>query len=477
VVGEGANLGVTQLGRIEYARTGGPAQDGGKINTDAIDNSGGVDASDHEVNIKILLGTVIDSGDLTLKQRNALLVTMTDELAELILRDNYLQTQAISVMEAHGTEQLDAQLHFIKTLEKAGKLNRGVEKLPSDEAIAVLAAAGKGLTRPELAVLLAYGKLTLYEDLLNSALPDEAFLLEDLFRYFPTALREKFKDAIAKHRLRREIIATVATNSMVNRVGPTFVNDMNERTGSPPGDVAHAYTVTRDAFMLRGLWAGIEALDAKVPAQAQIAMIRETGRLVTRCALWFLQNMTHPIDVGAAMADFKPGIEALAAKLMDVLPAEDRDRLLERAAAFTKDGAPEDLALGIAKLDWLGAAPDIIRLANRDVNKIAQVAELYYGLGAALDLKWLRHAARSIPAETSWQKQAVAAIVEDLYAFQAELTSRVLASGQSADAWLLARGSAAQRVVQLTNEMRAAGSVDLAMLAVANRQLRALIAG
>lgn len=477
VIGEGANLGVTQLGRIDYARNGGPEGTGGKINTDAIDNSGGVDASDHEVNLKILLGAVVDEGDLTMKQRDKLLFSMTDELAELILRDNYLQTQALSVMEAQNVQQLDDQQHFIKALERVGKLNRDVEKLPSVEAIAALAAAGKGLTRPELAVLLAYGKLWLYEELLGSNLPDEAFLIEDLYRYFPTAVRDSFKDAIARHRLRREIIATVATNSMVNRVGPTFVHQMIDRTGCPPGDVAHAYTVTRDGFALRDLWAGIEALDAKVPAQTQIAMIRETGRLVSRCTLWFLQNMTHPIDVGAAIADVKPGIELLTAKMIDVLPHEDRTRLQERAQNYIQDGAPEDLALAIARLDWLGAAPDIIRLASRDVNTVMDVARLYYGLGAALDLKWLRQAARSVAAKTSWQKQAVAAVIEDLYAFQAEITSRVLASGQSAEAWIAARGSAAQRITQLTDDMKAAPAIDIAMLAVASRQLRALIAG
>jgi glutamate dehydrogenase len=206
-------------------------------------------------------------------------------------------------------------------------------------------------------------------------------------------------------------------------------------------------------------------------------MIRETGRLVTRATLWFLQSMTHPIDVAAAMADVRPGIEALAAQLPDVLPAEERARLRERAGEFVKEGAPEELALAIAKLDWLGAAPDILRMAAGEAGQITAVAKLHYGLGAALDLKWLRQAARAMAADSSWQKQAVSAIIEDLYAFQAELTKRVLASGQSAEAWLAARATATQRITQLTSDIQAASVVDLAMLAVANRQLRALIAG
>ena len=469
VIGEGANLGMTQLGRIEYAKTG------GRLNTDAVDNSAGVDASDHEVNIKILTGAVVAEGDLTLKQRDNLLTQMTDELAGLILRDNYLQTQAISVMEAQGPALLDSQVRLIHDLEKAGKLNREVEKLPNDTALSALPALGKGLTRPELSVLLAYGKMTLYETLLASDLPDEAFLGEDLHRYFPAALRERFPAAIDMHRLRREIIATVATNSMVNRVGPTFVNDLRTRTGCSESDIARAYTVTRDAFALRDLWAGIEALDAKVPARLQTAMIIESGKLVERATLWFVQNRSHPIDVAAAMASTAPAIAALKAALPDALPPAARERFDATVAAYAKDGAPIDLANEAAKLPALGGATDIVKLASGDAGQIGHAAAIYYAVGDRLSLDWLRVSAQAVAASTSWQKQAIAAIVDELFAFQAELAARVLASGQMADAWLAARGPVFLRAQQVLGEMQTGGAVDLAMLAVANRQLRALI--
>ena len=469
VIGEGANLGMTQLGRIEYAKTG------GRLNTDAVDNSAGVDASDHEVNIKILTGAVVAEGDITLKQRDSLLVEMTDELAGLILRDNYLQTQAITVMEAQGAAVLDSQVRLIRDLEKVGKLNRDVEKLPNDAALAALAASAKGLTRPELSVLLAYGKMTLYETLLASDLPDEAFLGEDLHRYFPTALRERFPAAVDKHRLRREIIATAATNSMVNRVGPTFVNDLRTRTGCAEGDIARAYTVTRDAFVLRDLWAAIEALDAKVPASLQTAMILESGKLVERATLWFLQNRSHPIDVADAMVGTEPAIAALKTALPDALPPAARAHFDAAVAAYAKDGAPVDLANEAAKLPALAGATEIVRLADGDATKVAKAAVVYYAVGDRLSLDWLRASAQAIVASTSWQKQAVAAIADELFAFQAELAARVMASGQDADAWLAARGPAFLRAQQILAEMQTSGGADLAMLAVANRQLRALI--
>ena len=474
VIGEGANLGMTQLGRIEYAKTG------GRLNTDAVDNSAGVDASDHEVNIKILTGAVVGEGDMTLKQRDALLVEMTDELAGLILRDNYLQTQALTVMEAQGGAILDSQVRLIHDLEKAGKLNREVEKLPNDAALSALAVNGKGLTRPELSVLLAYGKMTLYETLLDSDLPDEAFLGEDLHRYFPTALRERFPQAIDKHRLRREIIATVATNSMVNRVGPSFVNDLRNRTGAAEGDIARAYTVTRDAFALRDFWAAIEALDAKVPANLQTAMILESGRLVERATLWFVQNRSHPIDVAAAMSSVAPAIAALKAALPEALPPAARERFDAAAASYQKDGAPIDLAKEAAKLPALGGATDIVKLAGEDAAKVQQAAAIYYAVGDRLSLDWLRASAQAIVATTSWQKQAIAAIVDELFAFQAELSARILAGGArdhaAVEAWLQARGPVFLRAQQILTEMQSANGADLAMLAVANRQMRALIA-
>src|SRR4051794_16724584 len=343
IVGEGANLGVTQRGRIEYAQSGAADHGGGRINTDAIDNSAGVDTSDHEVNIKVLTGDVLAHGDMTLKQRDQLLASMTDEVGELVLSDNYLQPQAISVAGASGVGGLEEQARFMRVLEKAGHLNRAIEFLPDEEEIAARAARGLGLTRPELAVLLAYSKITLYDQLLASNLPDDPRMVDDLVKYFPKALRRDFRDAIERHRLRREIIATYATNSMVNRVGPTFVTEMADKTGAGPGDIARAYTVSRDAFALRGIWTGIEALDTKVPAATQYEMIVATQALMNRTIPWFLINAPQPLDLGAEAANYTPGVEELTANLDRIICEEDRAQVGEQAGRWESQGVPADL--------------------------------------------------------------------------------------------------------------------------------------
>ena len=271
VVGEGGNLGLTQGGRIEYALHG------GHIYTDAIDNSAGVDCSDHEVNIKILLGDVMADGDMTDKQRVRILAEMTDEVGALVLLDNYRQTQAINVALAQGVGLLEGQARLMRELERAGELNRALEGLPDDETLEERRKSGEGLTGPEFSVLFAYSKMTLYQTLLASDLPEDPYLALDLTRYFPEPMRERFKSYIHRHRLRREIIATSVTNSMVNRVGAAFMSQFNEAHGFAPSETARAYAITRDCYGLRTLWAAIAALDNKVAASVQTAMLIDVG--------------------------------------------------------------------------------------------------------------------------------------------------------------------------------------------------------
>ena len=478
VIGEGANLAITQQGRVEIARAG------GRLNTDAVDNSAGVDCSDHEVNIKTLLGEVMRAGTLTMKRRDGLLEEMTDEVAALVLRDNYLQTQALTVAEAQGVDLLDAQARLIRSLEREGRLDRDLEQLPDEEGLGELMAAKRGLTRPESAVLLAYAKLSLYDELLESDLPDEALLIGDLERYFPAPLREKYRKFIARHRLRREIIATHATNSMVNRLGGTFVNEMKERTGLPASEIARAYAVTRGAFGLRDLWSAIEALDNVVSAQAQTGMLLEAGRLVERCTLWFLQNARHPLDVAGTIGEFRPGIEGLRACLADVVSSDDLAALRRRAKRYTKQGVPEDLARQVASLDILVSACDIVRIAAAGKRAVMDVARTYFALGRRFGMDWLRTAAGRLSAETHWQREAVTAIVDELFTLQYELTTKVLdaagattAAEAAIDAWIGAHPARVDRTERLLGELETSGTPDLAMLAVANRQLRFLISG
>jgi glutamate dehydrogenase len=478
VVGEGANLGFTQQARIEFNLRG------GRINTDAIDNSAGVDTSDHEVNIKILLYDAIERGELKgLEERNKLLAQMTDEVAGLVLRDNYEQTQAISITHIFGESILDIQARFMRGLERAGKLDRALEGLPDDETIAERHAARLGLTRPEIAVLLAYSKIVLYQDLLASDLPDDPLLVQDLLLYFPHLLRKELPAAIGRHRLRREIIATYVTNNVINRLRPTFVWQMTEETGKPSSDVARAFTIIRDAFDLRSLWAEIEALDNKLPAGQQYEMMIAVGKLLERAIRWLLKSDYHKLDIAAYVSEFRPRITTLEEKLGEFLPPAVLSGLQSRESRLVESGIPQHLARRVAALDVMSSAMDIVRITRRtDARNIEEVAHVYFGVGARFGLERLRATGASIAAETPWQKAALSALVDDLFNYQSVLASRVIAEQNGArggtdpvDAWLAQRGRVVERMEQTMNEVRSASSVDLAMLTVASRQLRTLV--
>jgi len=481
VIGEGANLGVTQRGRIEFAAKG------GRINTDFIDNSAGVDCSDHEVNIKILLDDVVANGDMTLKQRNKLLEDMTDEVSRLVLADNYLQTQAISQATSRGWVALDVEWRMMRALERAGRLDRTIEFLPDDEGMAERRAERVGLTRPEYAVLFSYAKIVLYDELLPTELPDVPYLAQDIARYFLKHLRQKYADKIARHRLKREIVATYITNSMVNRMGAAFAYDMQARSGLSSEDVARAYTIARDAFELRPVWRDIEALDNKVPAEAQIAMSERLAGLVERGTMWFLRNGRHPLDIEATIGAYGPGIAEIAGKIGDMLTPADRTIWASHADQLTQQGVPKVLAQQVASLEFMVPACDVVRIADRSGTDVATAGGLYFALGAQLGIDWARHAARAVKAETEWQKLAVGAIVDDSYGHQAELTAQVLDGGakrrkkEAVDKvmgdWLDANRAQVDRTNALFGELRTAPEIDIAMLTVANRQLRTLVAG
>ncbi len=470
VIGEGANLAVTQRGRVAFALAG------GRIDTDAIDNSAGVDTSDHEVNIKILLDQAIASGALAGEARQPLLAEMSDEVASLVLRDNYLQGEALSAAEARGVVSLDRQLRMIGDLERAGRLDRTLEFLPDDETLAARSAHGRGLVRPELAVLLAYAKMTLYEALLASAVPDAPELADELRSYFPEAVRHRLAPQIATHPLHREIIATVLTNEIVNRARMTFIHDMRARTGRSPAEVVQAYIILREVFKLRNLWTEIEALDNKVAAQLQIEMLLEIADLVERAAAWLLYRKR--LAIGPEIGKLTPSVRGVADSLFDLLPPSDRNLVSERSLRFAEAGAPEALATRIGGAMFLAAALDIADLAERSGQELYQAARVYYAVGAQFALDEMRIAARRLRTETPWQKQAVEATIDDLFALQTDLATRILAScssTQSEDpiaAWSAAHAAALAPAEPLIRELRVTTTPDLAMLVVASRQLR-----
>ena len=456
VVGEGANLGVTERGRIAYA------QKGGRIDTDAIDNSAGVSMSDHEVNIKILLGHAIATGALAAPERNKLLAEMTDSVAALVLRDNYLQGEALSVAEARDLRGPFAALHrearMIRELEKSGRLDRALEFLPDDVEIAARAAARKGLTRPELSVLLAYAAMSLDEALVQSDLPDALELAEELRLYYPPALRERFAAQIAAHPLRRETLATIVANDVVNRGGLTFVHDLAARTGRGAAEIARTYRIVREAFHLSPLWAAIETLDNKVAARVQYQMLLDIADIVEHAATWLLRAGR----VGfAEIARFAPSVEHLTAAIGDLLPADERALLDRRIAALTDAGVPQPVAERVGGVIFLTTAFEIGDLAERSAQPIDRAAGVFYGVGARFALDGLRDAARRLPAETQWQKAAVDTLIDDFHALQADLAERVLERSRfgAADpiaAWVAIRSAQLAPAEAIAAELRAA---------------------
>jgi glutamate dehydrogenase len=475
VVAEGGNLGFTQRGRIEYGLAG------GKINTDAIDNSAGVDCSDHEVNIKILLGAVVRDGEMTEAQRNKLLAEMTDEVAALVLRDNTFQTQSLSVSGAMAPGLLDAQERFMRALERAGKLNRAIEYLPDDEEFAARRTAKRGLTSPERAVLLAYSKIALYDELLASDVPEDPTIATALERYFPRALRERYQPYIAAHPLKREIVATHVTNSMINRVGSTFMHRMREETGAGSADVVRAYIATREAFGMVDFWRGVEALDTRVADRMQTEMVMQAGRLIVRATLWFLRNRQHLADVSAAIARFRPGIETLAKLIPEVLTQGERTGYLEAESRLAKSGVPAALAAQAAAFDPLFAALDIVEVAAALGCEADCVARLHFALGGRLDVPWLRSCIDRLAADSHWQALAKSALRDDLAGMQRQLAAVALraAPGERDAARLVAGWEAAHRALlerfgQVLADLRSSDSPDLAMLSVAMRELRNL---
>ncbi|MEX2642206.1 MAG: NAD-glutamate dehydrogenase [Acetobacterales bacterium] len=477
VIGEGANLGCTQLGRIEYALAG------GRNNTDALDNSGGVDASDHEVNIKILLNDAVAAGALGVQQRNDLLRKMTDEVAELVLRNNYQQSQVISLTQRIGPRELDNQARLIRFLERQGELNRSVEFLPDEEELQDRAAKGIGLTRPESVVVLSYAKIWLYKVLLDSDLPDEPALASDLVRYFPQPLRKDFGKFIERHRLRRELITNSVMNSMVNRVGATFVTRLMENTGMEPSEIARGYIIARDALALRPLWSEIEALDNKAPAQVQLDMLLATARAVEAGAMWFLRNVSSPLDIGGLVGEYGPGLKKVMGATGDVVPQETLAAIGARAKAFCDHGAPAPLAGAVAALELVTDCCDVVRIAGAEKLDVLAAARTYFSVGLRFGHEWLRQSARRLEPESHWQRMAVGAVLEDLSNQQRALAMEILrgngAKGgdKAIDGWADRHRQSVTRAEQIVGELKnGKEGLDLAMLAVANRQLRTLVA-
>ncbi|MCV6636327.1 NAD-glutamate dehydrogenase [Candidatus Albibeggiatoa sp. nov. NOAA] len=471
VVGEGGNLGFTQLGRIEYALNG------GRIYTDAMDNSAGVDCSDHEVNIKILLNAVVANQDMTMKQRNTLLAEMTDEVAKLVLRDNYLQTQAVSLPLSISGQLLDVQNRFMHFLEQQVNLDRELEFLPNDKAIQARRKNQQGLTSPEISVLLAYSKIYLYQSLLASDLVDESYLQNLLNAYFPQPLPKRYPQQISHHRLQREIIATYLTNMVVNYSGNEFIFILQEETGLSVTEIVSAYVVSWQVFGMADLWADMEALDNQVANDVQMAMMLDTRKLLERATRWLLRNPHVDLNIAATVDYFQSGTNQLAENLWQFMSPHDKETVEQVAQNWIKQDVPETLAKKVASLTvWLSAL-DVVDVANETQEDLLTVMAVHFSLGTQLKLHWLRDQVSRLPRQNRWESLSRSALRDELYKTHRHLTMQVLQSvkhdnvQQRVALWLTENQAAIERSLQIFTELQTIEKPDLSMLSVALREI------
>jgi glutamate dehydrogenase len=475
VVGEGGNLGFTQRGRIEYALAG------GRINTDAIDNSAGVDTSDHEVNLKILLDRAVSAGEITAEQRNELLASVTDDVAHLVLRDNYEQNVLLGMARKLSPALVTVHQRFMQTLEEAGELDRSLECLPTDKEIEDREIAGIGLVSPENAVLVAYSKMTLSRAIEASTLPDEPWFGQVLAGYFPPRIAERFSADLGNHPLHREIITTVVVNDMINRSGTTFAHRAVEETGVDIAQITRAYSIVREVFGLQTLWTGIEALDNVVPTAAQHAGYQEIRRLIDRATRW-LVDVRFPItDVGSEIARFGPTVRELGPRITSLLRGAEVANLDTEVGRLVAAGLPRDLALRLGELLNEFLLLDVVEIANASEHSAAEIAELHFALSAAFSVDNLLTAITQLPRDDRWSVLARAAVRHDVYAALSAITSAVLRTTDDSlpgeeriDAWIAMNPERVNRARSTVQAALERETIDLATLSVALRVMRAL---
>ncbi|MBB1366161.1 NAD-glutamate dehydrogenase [Pseudoalteromonas sp. SR44-5] len=476
VLGEGGNLGATQLGRIEFAAKG------GRVNTDFIDNVGGVACSDNEVNIKILLNGLVTAGDLTRKQRDELLYSMTDEVAQLVLKDCYRQTHTLSITQSKGSSTLKEKVRFIHALEKDGKLNRAIEFIPSDEELAERAAAGKDLTRPELSVLVSYAKMVLKESLVTDDITENPYYRQLLVKSFPLPLREKFNTAMDNHPLRKEIIATKLANNIVNDMGLNFMVRMHEETGANEAEIALCYSVASEVFQMRDTWSAIVDLDNKIPAAVQTEMLYQLRRTVRRATRWFLRHRNKAQNIEQTIAFFAPTFADLSANLTTYMVEKESERLSAAADKLIESAVPAELATRIVSLSSLFSVMDLAEVAANSGRSIDMVSNTYFKLGARMGLHWFLDQITHQPVANHWQALARASYREELDWQQRTLSEVVLnnfagdnkdVDGQI-DQWMDSQDLLLQRWKQMLAEFKTSQSHDFAKFSVALRELMLL---
>jgi glutamate dehydrogenase len=475
VIGEGANLGLTQLARIEFAANG------GRANTDAVDNSAGVNSSDVEVNIKIAVGAAEEAGLLTRPARNKLLSEMTGEVAQLCLTNNYLQTLSITLAEVQGREEMGFNLRLMRNLEQAGLLDREIEFLPDDVEMAERESHNQALVRPELSVLLAYAKITTYDELLNSDLLEDPYFGDQVMNYFPTRLQKRFPEQIRAHRLRREIIATRLANRVINRGGPSFVNRLSDDTGADVAAIVSAFTLAHDSFGFAALYKQVDALDNKVASEVQIDLYLLLQDLLRRQTMWFLRNAAAADDLGTQVDHYRSALSALEGSLEKVLPAAAMKGVDAYQKQLHMRGVPRPLAETLARLKSLARGPDIVLIAAQNKWPVQVVARVYFNLGEELNISQIADRSSAVQVRDYFERVAVNRTLDGIFASQRALTAEILtAAGKNEakawDNWSTENGPALTRVRGAIEEM-VMGDVSLAKLTVASSYLSDLSIG
>ena len=474
VVGEGGNLGLTQRARIEYSLNG------GQVNTDFIDNSAGVDSSDREVNIKILLGAAEKAGNMTREQRNKLLAEMTENVANFVLRANYLQSQSISMMEARARERLDETARLIISLEKTGLLDRDLEFLPNEVEIDERAQKKQGLTRPELAVILSYAKIDLYNGLDGSDQALDDFLTTDPQRYFPPVLRRRYQDLIRDHRLSRQILATLIANNIVNRMGPAFVKRVQVDTGADTVTIARAYVVAREVCQAREIWHSIEALDNKIPATLQHEMMFDVSRILRHACYWLIERYGNDLDIVAAVDHLKQSMATIYARAPGIVSGAGKQRQNGATEEYVHNGVPEKLARKMAALLLTRGALDIADLSILHKKDDVDTAKMYAELSDRLGIIWMNRCVESLEVEGRWQAIARSNLRDEFYRIRRDIVIDVLSArsrGTPEDRfrrWMDRNSLAIRKFDAILAEMRLKNDVDFATLSVAAQELRKL---
>lgn len=467
VIVEGGNLGLSQLGRIEYALSG------GRINTDFIDNSAGVDCSDHEVNIKIALNSAVTSGKINIQERNDILEKMTNSVEELVLVDNYDQNLALTISLLSTSVNIESFSQLIRELENEGLLDSAVEFLPNKVEISRRAIANEGMTRSELSILLSYSKMSLGLGLADESFANDKYFEKHLFNYFPEIMRKEFKEEILNHPLRAEIIRTVIINKLVNHLGGALISSIKSETGGEAADIARAHAVVTEVFALEELWNKVASLGTSIKMITKVEMFSDLARIMRRGISWFIRNVKHPINIDKAIKEFSREVEELSTIISKLLVGTTKTRYFGKIAHYTEEGVEKKLAKSIATLEVLVSAFDIINIAKQNNTENADIANLYFETGDLFNIDWLRQAAEAQIDESYWNRLSIQSLKDDFYDKQKRLLNIIIASDKqkiNLKDWLQKNSSAAGIFVDFVSDIKRQKVVNLNMIILANKK-------